>query len=338
MSVTAAATETDALQSHGQAGASRFGGLVIRIGAICAFAAIILYFAIFAPGFVNTYNVVNVVEQSAILGVLAYGMAVVMIGGGTNVTQGGIDLSIAANLGLCAAVYALATNAGYDPVSTIAMTLGVGIVVGALNAFAVVALGILPLLSTLAVMNIAVGAELILTQNTVVSTASGLGDFLAFGSFAGISALAWFLVVFTVLIVVLIHGTAFGLRLYAVGGHREAARAAGLSVPGYVAFTYLFSGFCAGLAAILLVSRLSASTPGSGDMLLSIIAAALLGTVFSRRFVPTIGGTLLSVLFIGFLANGFQLLNVSSYWVSGVQGALILMVVAITSFARGQEA
>jgi ribose transport system permease protein len=62
-----------------------------------------------------------------------------------------------------------------------------------------------------------------------------------------------------------------------------------------------------------------------------------LGTVFSRRFVPTMGGTLLSVLFIGLLANGFQLLNVSSYWVNGVQGALILLVVAITSFARGSE-
>ena len=68
-----------------------------------------------------------------------------------------------------------------------------------------------------------------------------------------------------------------------------------------------------------------------------MIAASLLGLVFSRRFVPTIGGTLLSVLFIGFLANGFQLLNVSSYWVSGVEGAMILLVVAATSFARGPE-
>ena len=73
------------------------------------------------------------------------------------------------------------------------------------------------------------------------------------------------------------------------------------------------------------------------DTVLPPEAAALLGTVFSRRFVPTMGGTLLSALFIGFLANGFQLLSVSSYWVAGVQGALILLVVAVTSFARPQE-
>lgn len=311
---------------------------VIRLGALGAFALIILYFALFANGFLATYNLINIVEQSAILGVLAYGMSVVIIGGGTNVTAGGIDLSIAATTGLCAALFAVLTNAGFSTPVAVAATLGAGMVVGLVNAFAVVALGILPLLATLAVMNIAAGAELILTQNTVIPVSAPWMMTLAIGSFGGISALAWVLIVFTALAALLIHKTAFGLRLYAVGGHPEAARAAGIRVRFYLAFTYVFSGFCAGLASILVISRLSASTPGTGEMLLSILAAALLGTVFSRRFVPTIGGTLLSVLFIGCLSNGFQLLNVSSYWVNGVQGALILLVVAVTSFARSPEA
>ena len=59
-----------------------------------------------------------------------------------------------------------------------------------------------------------------------------------------------------------------------------------------------------------------------------------MGVVFSRRLVPTVGGTLLSVLFIGFLINGFQLVNVSSYWVNGVQGFMILLVVSMTSLTR----
>jgi ribose transport system permease protein len=72
-------------------------------------------------------------------------------------------------------------------------------------------------------------------------------------------------------------------------------------------------------------------------MLLSVVVSALLGVVFSRRFVPTITGTFLSVLFIGFLINGFQLTNVSSYWVNGVEGVLILFVVAATSLLRRLE-
>lgn len=313
------------------------GGLAIRLGAVGAFVAILLYFAVAAPGFLNPGNLVNIVEQSAILGVMAFGMSIVIIGGGSNVTEGGIDLSIAANMGVCAAVYAKLLTLGYSDLSALPAVAVVGLAIGALNAIAVVWFGILPLLGTLAVMNIAAGIELTVTQNTVISVSSPVLTFMSSASLFGISALAWTLVVASLFMIGLVHFTGFGLRLYAVGGHPEAARSTGIGVARYLMFTYLFSGLCAALAAVLTVSRLSSSTPGSGDMLLSVLAAALLGTVFSRRFVPTIGGTLLSVLFIGCLANGFQLLNVSSYWVNGVQGALILLVVATTSFARKPE-
>ena len=82
------------------------------------------------------------------------------------------------------------------------------------------------------------------------------------------------------------------------------------------------------------ISLLNGSSTGSGAILLSVVVSALLGVVFSRRFVPTISGTFLSVLFIGFLINGFQLTNVSSYWVNGAEGLLILFVVAATSLLR----
>ncbi|SMG54040.1 ABC transporter permease [Paraburkholderia susongensis] len=313
------------------------GGLAIRLAAVGAFAAILLYFAIGAPGFTTPGNLINIVEQSAILGVMAFGMSMVIIGGGSNVTDGGIDLSIAANLGVCAAVYAKLLTLGYSDALALPAVAVTGLAIGLLNAIAVVNFGILPLLATLAVMNIAAGVELTVTQNTVISVSSPLMTFISSASFLGISALAWTFILASVVMILLVHYTGFGLRLYAVGGHPEAAASAGIGVRRYLMFTYLFSGLCAAIAAVLTVSRLSSSTPGSGDMLLSVLAAALLGTVFSRRFVPTIGGTLLSVLFIGCLANGFQLLNVSSYWVNGVQGALILLVVATTSFARKPE-
>ncbi|WP_083615035.1 ABC transporter permease [Paraburkholderia sp. SOS3] len=313
------------------------GSLAIRLAAVGAFVAILLYFAFGAPGFTSPGNLVNIVEQSAILGVMAFGMSVVIIGGGSNVTDGGIDLSIAANMGVCAAVYAKLLTLGVSDALALPAVAATGIAIGLLNAVAVVRLGILPLLATLAVMNIAAGAELTITQNTVISVSSPLMTFISSASFLGISALAWTLALASAAMILLVHHTGFGLRLYAVGGHPEAARSTGIAVGRYLTFTYLFSGLCAALAAVLTVARLSSSTPGSGDMLLSVLAAALLGTVFSRRFVPTIGGTLLSVLFIGCLANGFQLLNVSSYWVNGVQGTLILLVVATTSFARKPE-
>ncbi|MCJ8139151.1 ABC transporter permease [Falsirhodobacter halotolerans] len=332
-------TMTDTAPRAARTGLTRktLGAWAIRLGALAMFAAILIYFAATARGFANPYNIMNVVEQSAILGLLAFGMSVVLIGGGSEVQTGGIDLSLAANTGLCAAVFANLSQGGTPEAVAIAAALATGMAIGLLNAIAVVRLHILPLLATLAVMNIAAGLELTVTQNTVISVSSPFLMGLAMGSFLGISSLAWVFIVFSALMVWGVHFSRMGLRLYAVGGHREAARASGLNVDRYVTGTYVFAGLCAGLASVLIVARLSSSTPGTGQLLLSVLAASLLGTVFSRRFIPTMGGTILSVLFIGFLANGFQLSGVSSYWVNGVQGALILLVVAVTSFARPSE-
>lgn len=329
------------VQTEGLSGRSidrrSLAALLVRVGAFATLAAILLYFAIYARGFTSTFNLLNVVEQSAILAILAYAMTVVFIGTGTDVQKGGVDLSVAANAGLCAAVFVTVHGLGYGDAMAALCALGAGMLVGLLNGIAVVAFRIMPLLATLAVMNIAAGLELTLTQNTVISASSEFLTFLQFGRVLGISALAWVLILFSIIVAAMAHFTPFGSRLYAVGGFPEAAKAAGLNTGNYVYFSYVFSGFCGGLAAVLIVSRLSASTPGTGLLLLPVLAAALLGTVFSRRFVPTIGGTLIAALFIGYLANGFQLLGISSYWVNGVQGALILLVVAVTSFAKPAE-
>jgi ribose transport system permease protein len=310
----------------------------LRTGALGAFGVVILAFAVAAHGFLSFGNLANVLQQSAILGLLAFGLTVVVIGGGGNAVTGGIDLSLAANLGLCAAVYATLIRDGYTDGVAFAAALGSGAAVGALNAFAVAGLGILPLLATLAVAKIASGLELVFTQNTVVTAQSPFLSWLSdTGPFA-VPIMAYVLIGATLIVWPAVQATPAGLRLHAVGAHPEAARAAGLPIPAYVAGSYLVSGVMGASAGVLSTAYLTGSSPGSADILLSVVVATLLGVVFSRRLVPTIGGTLLAVLFIGLLANGFQLVNISSYWVNGVEGALILFVVAWTTIGRGERA
>ena len=311
--------------------------LIVRVGAYVALAVILTYFALYARGFTSPFNLQNVLEQSAVLTILAYGMTFVFIGTGTDIQKGGVDLSVAANAGLCGAVLVTVINLEYPEPIAFLVTLATGLTMGFLNGLAVVNFRIMPLLATLAVMNIAAGLELTITQNTVIGVQSDLLSVMQFGKLLGVSTLAWILILVTVIVTYIAHLTPFGIRLYAVGGFPEAARAAGLRVGNYVYFSYMFSGACAAIASILIITRLSAASLGTGLLLLPVLAAALLGTVFSRRFVPTVGGTLIAALFIGFLANGFQLLGISSFWVSGVQGALILLVVALTSFAKPAE-
>jgi ribose transport system permease protein len=314
-----------------------FAAAALRGGSVIAFAAILLTFALTAPYFLSIGNIGNVLGQSAISGVLAIGLTIVLIAGGSNVVTGGIDLSLAANMGLSAAVYATLIQLGHDDVVAVAAAVATGALIGIVNAVAVVLAGIVPLLATLAVMNVISGLELVLTQNTVLPASTPFLSLLSSADRFGIPVLAHVLIGFTALIAAIVQYTPLGLRLYAVGEFPEAAHAVGLPVNRLVAGAFIAAGVCGGIAGVLSVSYLSGSTTGAGEMLLPVVVTALLGSVFSRRLVPTIPGTLLSVLLVAFLVNGFQLLNISSTLVSGIQGALILIVVSATTLLRRQE-
>ncbi|UWU24136.1 ABC transporter permease (plasmid) [Rhizobium sp. CB3060] len=309
----------------------------LRYGSLIAFAAILVVFSLTAPYFLSIGNIGNVLGQSTISGVLAIGLTIVLIAGGSNVVKGGIDLSLAANMGLSAAVYASLTQLGYGDAVAVAASLLTGALIGTINALAVVVAGIVPLLATLAVMNVVAGLELVLTQNTVLPASTPLLAMLAASDSLGIPVLAYYLLGFTVITAAVVQYTPLGLRLYAVGEFPDAARAAGLPLRRLLAGAFIASGISGGIAGILSVSYLGGSTTGSGEMLLPVVVTALLGSVFSRRLVPTVTGTLLSALLVGFLVNGFQLLNISSTLVSGVQGVLILIVVSATTLLRKQE-
>ncbi|APO70480.1 sugar ABC transporter permease protein (plasmid) [Rhizobium gallicum] len=334
-----AANTTVTQPSRASAGrfSRRLTTLILRGGSLAVFAAVLIFFSVSAPYFLSVGNVGNVLAQSAIAGVLAVGLTVVIIAGGGNVVTGGIDLSLAANMGLSAAVYAALSQAGQGDAVAVAGALAAGLAIGAVNALAITVAGIIPLLATLAVMNIVAGLELVLTQNTVIPAT---GDLLTVLSGIGpfdVPALAYVLIGFAAIVALVVQATPLGLRLYAVGEFPEAARASGLSIRPFITGSFLFSGLCGGIAGILSVSYLSGSSTGAGELLLPVVVIALLGTVFSRRLVPTITGTLLSALFVGFLVNGFQLLNLSSTLVSGIQGVLILFVVSATTLLRKQE-
>lgn len=210
--------------------ARRLGLLLLRRGSLLALLLILAVFAVSAPNFLSPGNIANVFAQSAILGILAFGLTCVVIGGGSNVVSGGLDLSLAANLGLCAAVYSSLNNAGLNAAQAIGLTLLCGLAVGALNGFTVVVLRLPPLLATLASMNLITGLELVLTQNSVLPTDSALLDILATDEWLRVPVLAWVLLGVALLLGLLIQHSPYGLRLYAVGEYPQAARAAGLGV------------------------------------------------------------------------------------------------------------
>lgn len=335
--ITSASAGFDAIQPQTDRLAHKprsFSPFLLRAGSLVGIASVFVFFALTAPFFFSFGNLGNVLGQSAILGVLAFGLTVVIITGGSNVVAGGIDLSLAANMGLSAAVYASLIQAGWGDGAAVLGALATGLVIGVINAIAIVVVGVVPLLATLAVMNIVAGLELVLTQNTVVPASTDFLSALSSNGPFGVPVLAYVLLVLAAVVTAVVQYTPLGLRLYAVGEFPEAARSAGLKVKHLTAGAFVASGLAGGIAGILNVSYLSGSSTGAGDLLLPVVVTTLLGSVFSRRLLPTIPGTLLSALFVGMLINGFQLLNLSSTLVTGIQGLLILLVVSATTLLR----
>ncbi|MBF3615937.1 ABC transporter permease [Burkholderia pseudomallei] len=334
--------------------------VLLRGGPWLALALVFAGFSVSSPLFVTFANLGNVLQQSAVTGLLAFGLTIVMIGGGADAIKGGLDLSIAANLGLCAAVFAALTRDGHGDALTLAATCATGVAVGALNAWAVAWLRIPPLLATLATMNVCAGLELVLTENAPISSPSPLAAALVGTGPFGAPWLAYALVGVAAALAALAHRTRYGLALHALGAHRAAALAAGVDARRYVASSYVASGLSAALAALASCALLSGSAPGAGVFvasalvygvaglvlsstvrsyapqagnayLLNAIGATFVGATLSEARRPNVAGTLLGVLLVSFVANGLLLIGWNFYWQQVASGALVFAVLALGS-------
>lgn len=142
----------------------------------------------------------------------------------------------------------------------------------------------------------------------------------------------WVFILVEIILYVLLNRSVFGNWVNAVGGNPKAAMVSGINVKFILSATYVIASIVTLIASLLATARLSGSVPGTGDvMLFDILLAAYMSAVFSRNFIPNIPGAILSSLFVEMLTNGFTLINVPTYWVYAVKGALILLTVAITT-------
>lgn len=300
-----------------------------------------VFFCIFAPRFATAANIENLLAGYSFIAILAIGQAFPIL-------LRGIDLSIGAIVGLAGMVtldLALIFHLpGYliVPIAVLAATLA-----GALNGLMIVYLRLQPFIATLAtlaayrglVFSIS-GRQLVPELSTTPITdpwITGLEDYFDIGAALGLSDVIQlpalplsFFVMFGVLIgfQVLLQATKFGRDVYAVGGNQEAARLAGINTRRVTVLAYAASGFCAGVAALLLVARLTTSTEALGNgMELTAIAAAVIGGVSLQGGIGSVWGPVLGAFFLGVVLIGLTLLGVSQFVQQILTGAILLAAV-----------
>jgi ribose transport system permease protein len=273
--------------------------------------------------FFTSANLSNVLRQNAFIAILAAGMTFVIL-------TGGIDLSVGSVVGLSGVVCAGLLAGGSNVAEAIASGLGIGLAAGLVNGASVTILRIPAFVVTLGMMLVVRGAAF---KYTDARTITGLPE--SFGAFStGVAVAAIMIAVFVVAWVVLSR-TPLGRHVYAVGGNAQAAWLSGVRVTRIQMTVYATSGLGAGLAGVLVASRLNAGYPRAGEYYeLDAIAAVVVGgtSLFGGR--GSIWGTLAGAFFIGILNNALNLYHVSTYDQMVVKGAVLL---AATSLDRWRD-
>lgn len=293
-------------------------------GILLIFAACLVFLSISAENFLTVDNIVNVVRQSSIIGIIALGMTFVMI-------TAGIDLSVGSVVALAGMVFAMhAPSTGSAFWFPLVAGLGVGLLVGFLSAALVVWGKILPFLATLATMAIARTAALVITDGQVESGLSGPAEWIGAGEIGPIPAPVVLFVIAALVCEFVLSRTKFGAHVYAVGGNEESAQKVGISVNRVLFSVYLIGGVLAALGGLVLTARLNGAAPTAGTGYeLQVIAAVVIGGTSLFGGVGTIRGTVVGVLLLGVVMNGMNLLGVSAYYQQGVQGVILAFAVLL---------
>lgn len=306
----------------------------MRRGPILVILLLLGYLALQSPLVLSANNIWSSLVQAAPIAVVSFGLALVVMGGGNDAVNGGIDLSIPAGAALATALIAdHLTNRGTPFLLAFALAIVAAVAIGCVNAMLVSRVGLPPILATLGTYVSVVGITRVVSQNKRINVADPVILWVRDGKILGVPAPAVLMVVLMVLVWLLGHRTALGMRIQASGGSRDAAESAGINVRRTVAYTYVIAGLIAGIAAVLLLARGSGSSPGVDEQLLvDMVLATFVGAAFSPRNVVTVPGAMLGAILVALLSNALILNRVSNSWVDGWKGVLILIVVIAAAF------
>ncbi len=290
-------------------------------GPLLGLIAMFLFLSFATTTFLTLRNILNVMDQITVIGVMAVGMTLVIL-------IGGIDLSVGSVLALSAMIMGfLGKNMGWPFPLAIVIAVLVSGVTGTVCGLMITRLRMPAFIATLAMMSIARGiASMITDGEQIVGFPDWFSDLAIIRHFGFVTVTVGVMATLAALVWIFLAFRPNGRNLYAIGGNPEVARLAGIRVQAMTVWVYTACAMCAGLAGIILSARLDSAQPSSGlGYELDTIAAVVIGGASLSGGVGGIGGTVVGVLIIGFLRNGLNLLHVSPF----VQQVIIGLVIAV---------
>lgn len=284
---------------------------------------LILILSVISPSFFRGQNLLNIIKQASITGVIGVGMTFVLI-------TGGIDLSVGSVMALSGTMAASVAVAEKNmPIALVILVgVGLGALCGLINGIGVSYIGFPPFIMTLGMMTIARGIPLVFTNGTPIFGLSEEFNMIANSRVLGVPSLVIFLVITVLAGHIILSKTVLGRRIYAVGGNEDAARLSGVSTAKVKLFVYVFCGILSGIAGILICSRI---TSGNGTVAegyeMNAISAAVIGGVSMTGGSGNVLGMVVGAMILTIIQNSFDIMGVNSFYQNIIKGIIILLAV-----------
>ncbi|MDO4270736.1 MAG: ABC transporter permease [Eubacteriales bacterium] len=313
-----------------------------NFGLIIIFLVLVAILAIISGGaFVKPGNLISVLKQTAVNGILAMGMTFVII-------SNGIDLSVGSTVGLTGVIACMlahpaagsTTGAGQFPLLVpILAALAVGALIGALNGVGIAYGAIPPFIVTLGSMTIVRGLALIISGGSPVFGVTGSFEAIASLKPFSIPILAVYLVIVAAICAFVLQKTVFGRHVYAIGGNEVAASVSGINVKKVRVLVYMIAGLLAGFCGLLVASRTITGAPTAGQSYeMDAIAATVIGGVSMSGGSGKWHGVVIGALMIAVIANGLDIMRVDSNWQPVIKGLIIIFAVLMDIRSKGKKA
>lgn len=296
-------------------------GIIIALLVLCVLLAVL---PATSSSFLSTQNMFNILRQISTNMLIACAMTMVII-------LGGIDLSVGSIIAL-SGVIAAGCVSRYELPIAVALIAGalVGVAIGVFNGFVICKTTIPPFIVTLATMNIARGLAKVYTGGSPVRVVTKEWQFIGAGYIGPVPVPVIIMIIAIIITALMMNKTKLGRHIYAVGGNTQAAEFSGIKVARVKFIVHAYAGLMAGLAGIILASRMYSGQPTAGEGAeMDAIAAVVVGGTSMAGGSGKIGGTIIGALIIGVLNNGLNLMNVNSFWQDVVKGVVILLAVFI---------
>lgn len=307
------------------------GKVIRQFGLVFVVLFIVILMSFLSPVFMTKNNIMNVLRQISMNGILAVGMTFVIL-------TGGIDLSVGSVVGITGVICGSFLEKGMNWGLACLLSLAIALLYGVINGYLIAYVGFQPFIATLSTMTIGRGFALAYSDGKPYTIRDAHFISIGQGSVLGIPVPIILLVLVCLLGLVILNMTTFGRYVFALGGNKSAAKLSGVRTKKMEMMVYVLSSVCACVVGMILAARISSGQPTAGESYeMDAIAATAIGGTSMSGGIGSLSGTILGFVIIGLLSNSMNLMNINSFYQQIVKGLLIIAAVFLDMKSKGKK-